>query len=458
MSDTSVSEAKAKATEEPPFETPFWGLVNGKPLKIRTMAATGPFGSGKSLLGDMIDTHNTLKVDVESSSTAFNLPFKKHLVMYDEVKSKFEVPQPIECFEWFRDLIMAIKPGEYTVVSVDPINELQAGAYDWVYEHPEKFGRTKGQYDKMTAMVWGDVKTYLDQLVGMLSSKIETFYYTLHMGQVWKLGKPVDNQVKAKGSDVFRKMADVVFVLDRPLDPRTGKQVDAPIGITAPPIGKSRLVHADPDTGIIKPILPPAIHGLTPAKIRAYIAKPPDYAKLKKDEVVPQHVMSDDERLQLQAQIAENNLAAEQARMEQLQGAKTAAQENALAIEKAKKAAAKTESAAKAETGNALDTCEKADFVGKSESVGKEANTAALPTQAKQGEADWKYNNLSIPDRITVIKEQMVDLGLSREQMVAAIEKRAGMGKKMTDMTEDQLIDLHKALWNKLTQRDMEKK
>ena len=436
MSTTEVARDGSKVSTIE--RKPFWGLVNGKPLRIRRIGCTGGFGDGKSLFVDRIDTRNTFKIDLEASSDTFNLPFKKYVCLYDEVKTvnSSGIPTALECFLWFDDMLEKVKPGEYTVVAVDPINEIQSGCYDWVYSNPGKFGRTQGQYDKMTAMVWGDVKTYLDMRIGMLTNKIETFAYTVHMGQVWKDGKPVEGKMKAKGSDVFRKMADVFFVLSRPVDPKTGVQPEKPIGIIAPPIGKCRLVHANPDDcDDAQPILPPVVKNLTANAIRRYILKPPNYKELDPAQRVPHYELTDDDKLQMQLRIAEAQEESERLRNERLANvADAAARNKAMKSEQAAK-----ESAVRAEVN------EEPPFKKDLPSV-KDAVQPA--SKAVAGTAD---------DIRATILEQGRDLwgDQAKAGLVKAIEKRGGPGTKLADLTLPQLEELTGALWNALTKRDM---
>jgi len=433
MTDSSTPDTNA------PEQKPFWGLVNGKPLKIRTMGATGPFGSGKSLLGDMIDPRSTFKIDIEASSTTTNLPFRRHAVLFDEVKAAGPVPTPLECFNWFREQMESVKPGEYTVVSVDPINEIQQGAYDWVIANPQAFGRSASQYEKMTALAWGDVKTLIEGMVGALSKKIETFYYTLHMGQVWRQGKPVEGKMKAKGSDIFRKIADVVFVLNRPVDPASGKVPDKPVGLVVGDIGKSRLVHANPDTGEIQPILPPQVVDLDAGKIREYIAKPPNYKKLKKHEVVSVHHMTDDEKLQLQAQIASDQREAEELKVTRGDMAAKAAERNRQA---------------------ASEVIQDAPKPSEQDVAAKKEPPAEKEPSTEVG--DGPFSKMTHEKRVFLVRSQFSELektaGLTRDQMVAAIEKRGGPGAKLSSLNAEQLKDLHGVLWNKLTARDLAQK
>jgi len=463
MSTTEVARDGSKVSTIE--RKPFWGLVNGKPLRIRRIGCTGEFASGKSLFIDRIDTRNTFKIDLEASSDTFNLPFKKYVCLYDEVKTvnSSGIPTAIECFLWFDDMLEKVKTGEYTVVAVDPINEIQSGCYDWVYSNPGKFGRTQGQYDKMTAMVWGDVKTYLDMRIGMLTNKIETFAYTVHMGQVWKDGKPVEGKMKAKGSDVFRKMADVFFVLSRPVDPKTGRQPDKPIGIIAPPIGKCRLVHANPDDcDEAYPILPPVIKDLTANAIRRYILKPPDYKNLAPDQLVPHYELTDDDKLQMQVRIAEAQEESERLRNERLANVADAAARNKAAKEKGVKAA---QELAEKEPETGLPLVANPVFppdIGQIVAVRAEVNEEPpfkkdLPSVKDAVQPASKAVAGTADDIRATILEQGRDLWGDQVKagLVKAIEKRGGPGTKLADLTPDQLVELTGALWNALTKRDM---
>jgi len=434
---TAMTEA-APTLEIPPKPEPFWGFTNGKPMKIRTMASTGPFSSGKSLLGDMIDPFRTFKIDIESSSTTTNLPFKRHVILYNEVDAASEsgIPTALECFLWFRDRIKEIKPDEYTVVSVDPINEIQQGCYDWIYANPKMFNRSQGQYDKMSAMVWGDVKTYLDQLIGQLSPKIETFYYTLHMGQKWRDGKPVEGArgQKAKGSDVFRKMADVLFVLSRPVDPATGKQCEKPIGVVSGDIGKSRLCHANPVTGEVVTILPPAVHDLDPDKIREYIANPPNYKKLKKSELLPSRPLTEDERLELKHDIAELERDKEQMTAERIAATARRQEENARL---------RSQEAAQQAQANTQPATTKAE----------PTPTAELPTQKNQNSTDAKDLSLSFDDRVAIIKEGAKTLwgDDAVPKLKESLAKRNAA--KFSDLGVNQVIEMQNALSEALSRK-----
>jgi hypothetical protein len=69
-------------------------------------------------------------------------------------------------------------------------------------------------------------------------------------------------------------------------------------------------------------VLPPRLHPCTPDQIRKYIASPPDFAKLKASEQLPDQSMSDEDRLLIQQEIAKNNAEDSAARLAALEMAR----------------------------------------------------------------------------------------------------------------------------------------
>jgi hypothetical protein len=302
------------------------GLWCGIPIPV--IGVTGEKWSGKTLFVSSIDPEHTLMLDLEDSSASYNsIPFDKRLSLYEQMLSKFgRVPTPLECFIWFRETIEGIKPGQFRILSVDPITDIEQGMVDWVYSNPQHFGHSKAQYDKAAGIMWGDVKSYWKMLLGIVATKVETFAFTAHMGAVWKGNSPIEGKRKAKGKETLFELASLYLQLERPLD-EAGKQPDKP----SARVLKSRLAISQFVDGEIvhKPILPPYLKVATPKSIREYIRNPPDYAKLKKSEVAPPEQMTEDDRLLIKAGIAENERAAAEANLSRLEQMKRAAEEQA---------------------------------------------------------------------------------------------------------------------------------
>ncbi len=181
----------------------------------------------------------------------------------------------------------------------------------------------------------------------------------------------------------------------------------------------------------VVPILPPTIKEFSWRKLRDYVANPPNYSKLKKDQLAESTSLTEDEKLQLQAEIAEANREAEELRNSRIEAAVAAEKRNRQIRE---------------------DT-------GKKDSNSSTSTKPAAPeNNASSDEVQLADAKLSESDRREIIKEQFKQLGLTKEKMVQAIEKRGGSGAKLADLSMEQLLDLQKSLWNVLTKRDLEKK
>lgn len=297
-------------------------------IEIPIIGVCGEKWQGKTLFVASIDPEHTAMVDLEGSSATYSsIPFARRWDLYDEMMTKHKrVPTPLECFEWFRDLIEAIKPGDFRVLAVDPITDIEQGMVDWVQKHPEHFGHTKNQYENAMGIMWGDVKSYWKMLLGIVATKVETFAFTAHMGAVWKGKQPVEGKRKAKGKETLYELASLYLQVERPLDAE-GKQPDKP----SARVLKSRLALSAFVDGEIthKPILPPYLKVATPKAIREYIKSPPDYAKLKKSEIAPPEKLSDEDKLLIEASIAEDQRAAAEANLSRMERMQKAAEEQA---------------------------------------------------------------------------------------------------------------------------------
>ena len=410
--------ATAEATET------LFGEVNGAPLKIPVIGLVGGKGSGKTFTGSSLLPEETTEIAVEDSGVTYNFPFQKQYSLYRDVKTKNAngIPSPIECFKWFQDLLPTI---DTRILFVDPITDLQAGGYQYIVENCADFGLTPSQCQSSSGLVWGALKSYLKILLGRTSQRFETLIYTSHLGTVWKGGKPVPGKVKAKGVDTFYELASLVVFLSRDADPKTGKQPAAPVGLITPPLGKSRLAVtkklADGSYGGV-PIFPPRIPKFTWTEIRKYVANPPNYDKLKAGEKAVEREMTEDEKLRLKAQMAEDQRAAEETRQQNLQSAAVAARKNA-------------------------------DARARSAAASGSNETEPQPATPDNEESPTKRTK---EDLIQVIVDQLRELGASKEQAQAAIKKRGG--EKLADLDWDTLEDFRKSNWSRLTKRDIAKK
>ena len=286
--------------------------------RIPVIGVTGEIESGKTLFCLSIDPNcfgrdrsqpaTTRHWDSEGSATTYadGLHFEHRNLAEIMLQEHPDGHKPIDLFlHWVADM-RAIEPGRYRVLALDTVTEIEDGLVDWVRTHPEAFGHTRGQYQNMQGLMWGDVKAYWKRLLSETMARCETFVFASHMKAVWRGSSTVPGQRQAKGKETLMELASLYMRLERSPEPNKAKAPRKPIGIVL----KSRLANFDPGSGETFPILPPRLPEATPDAIREYIKTPPDYTKLKKGEQAVAETMSDDERLAVEASIASDRAQA----------------------------------------------------------------------------------------------------------------------------------------------------
>ena len=218
--------------------------------------------------------------------------------------------------------MLGVEPGRYELGICDTFTPLQDGMVDWLRRHPESFGRTINEYTRASSMfLWPDVKAMLSHILAIdCRLRFQTFVMNVHLKNEWTAGAKTGKLI-AEGLDVLEKLATLHLELDR--KPRE-KGKDAP-RVPSAIVKKERLVRFSAD-GNDSPILPPRIPECTPDAIRKYIASPPDFAKLKVEERLPDSSMTGEEQLRMQAMISENNRVAEESRLSVMELARAAMQ------------------------------------------------------------------------------------------------------------------------------------
>lgn len=318
----------ATATETKPEKTeqlkPLWPAN----LKIEVVGLTGEYASGKTLFALTIDPARTLCFDTEKSAGTYEgLGFTRVDL------SKLSHLKPLQLFEQWHAAVKRIQPGQYRVIVLDTVSEIESGLADWVAEHPAEFGHTKNQYDKMEGLFWGDVKEHWKRVLSDLASRCECFVFTAHLRNVWSGNKPT-GQRAPKGKETLMELASLYLKLERKPDEK-GRVPDKP----SARVLKSRLARTsfDAATGEVQtqPILPPHLPEATPTAIRRYIEKPADYSHLKKGELLPEERMSDDERLAMQTTKAEAERDTEEAKLRRMELMRLAGAEQQAGLAKA---------------------------------------------------------------------------------------------------------------------------
>jgi len=434
-----------KIMVEATLEGPAAATTSGKPgvgdlwggIRIPVLGVTGEKFSGKTLFVASIDPAKTCMIDLEDSSESYNIEFAKRISLYDEMLQKHgKTATPLQCFEWFTGFVDSIKPGEFTVLAVDPLSDIESGLVDWVKANPGKFGHTAQQYEKASGLLWMDVKQHWKMMLGILSRKVQTFAFTTHMGNVFKAGAPTGKRAP-KGKETLFELASLYLELERKPDEK-GKVDKKPSG----KVLKSRLAISKMIDGEIEhfPILPPRLEVATPAQIRAYIKTPPDYTKLKKGELVAPDHLTEDDKLEIQREIAQTQLEVEQTKVTALEllqrqtEAQTLLRQRQAAAEAARQPPpAKTEATA-ATTGQAAGT--------ESPATGTTVSTTSEPAAPQ-------------PTVYEIIESQKKQLGITDAQWTAILAKRNV--KATSELSIEQAEGIRIALWEKLTKADMAK-
>ncbi len=287
------------------------------PQEIKIIGVTGEYASGKTLFALTIDPPNTRVYDTEHSSASYqSLGFDRVSVQDKMAALKPNGYKPIDIFTWWWSDIKAIKPGQFAVVVIDTISEIEEGLVEWVQKNPGHFNHTAGQYQKMSGIMWGDVKSLWKSILSDLTTKVQTFVFAAHMSNVWSGDRPTGKR-KPKGKETLMELASLYLLMERKANDK-GQVAAKPSAIVL----KSRLLHTgfDPESGelILKPCLPPRLPNCTPAEIRKYMNTPPDYKKLSKDECIPEDKMSADERALLDLAKAEAERDSERMKLERL--------------------------------------------------------------------------------------------------------------------------------------------
>jgi hypothetical protein len=293
-----------------------------KGVKIEVLGLTGDFASGKTLFGLSIDPRKTLLYDFEKSAGTYeSLGMERIDVPTLMLEKHPKGYAPVDVFRWWLKHITAIEPGKYSVIVVDTITDIEAGLADAVKANHEKFGfKTASAFQATGGIYWSYILAEWKQTLADLAARCQTFAFTSHLRKIWRSGRPTSAQ-EPKGKVTLMELCSLYLWLER-IAPAEGTHKGRTPDVPSAIVLKSRLAdtNVDDDGKIsISPLLPPRISAATPEAIRKYILTPPDYKKLKKGEKVVEATLTDDERLQLEAEIAADRKEAEETAMARLE-------------------------------------------------------------------------------------------------------------------------------------------
>jgi hypothetical protein len=197
---------------------------------------------------------------------------------------------------------------------------------DYVRENPTEFGYSRGQFEKMQAVMFGAANTYWKFLLTMLAAKCETFVYTAHLRREFtKAGTPT-GRLLAKAKGPLEELASLVLKMDRPID-KKGHKTKIPIAV----------VEADRLVGPIKvlenglcetdPCMPACLPQATPWHVRQYMQNPPNLEKPKRGETAePEPAPTEMDLEQARLARAEAEQGAEALRLDRARLAQQAAE------------------------------------------------------------------------------------------------------------------------------------
>lgn len=293
-----------------------------------TTIVTGPYGCGKSTftLGTGATPERTLVVDFEKSQSAFakQLPGLTYVDMQAIMAEKY--PKGYKMIDLFFVTVAQIderlRPGLFDVLVLDNASPLEDAIVAYVEKNPMEFGHTPAQYNNMSGLKWGDVKTKYAQLLTRWGSVAKMIFIVVHLRDKWvgntiqkdAYGKPVQ---EPKGKETLDQLSSMFIWLEHgPKGIPSGKvlkcRVDRKVFVADPEnppegIPADYLTELNGEPGIVSiPVLPLRLPKATWPAIREYMRHPADLTNPKPGEALTVKEMSDDDRLKLRAIISHN--------------------------------------------------------------------------------------------------------------------------------------------------------
>lgn len=266
---------------------------------VPVTVVTGEYQSGKTVfaLTTGYSLERTLVYDNELSAETYHSdenPFVR-IDLPGELSRQYPKGYTsIQLYDAWLKHMRAIQPGQYDVIVIDTIETIEDGLCDWVEKNSALFGHSTAQYQKMSGIFWGDVKTEWKRIIQEMKSRCRMVILIVHMRDEYKNNVRTGNRQR-RGKETLSELATLEVELVR-------KNTDqsAPSG----KIHKHRFFSGSlADAGTIKPTLPRWMEVCTWTKIREYLVTPVehDVAPPVEDTTKADEM----EKLRLQAIIAE---------------------------------------------------------------------------------------------------------------------------------------------------------
>lgn len=285
----------------------------GAPMEIEIFGATGEFATGKTILGLSIapgvhpEGHpfagkpRTLYLDLEKSGATYGGTGCQRIDVPEQLAKTYGPNYTAkQAAEWFNAIPSRLQPGQFDVIVVDPINDIEAGEVDVVRSEPAKHGFTKNQFDNSVALLMSAMKAHWKRL--LMTFPCKCFYFTTHLRDEFRGGKPSGKR-EPRGKETLAELASLYLWLERAPDDK-GNVPDKPSAIVIKQRLADTRMNAAGELEIVN-LMPPRIPVATVQSIRAYIANPPNYAKLSAEEKVIEKPVTEVEMQRMKLATAE---------------------------------------------------------------------------------------------------------------------------------------------------------
>lgn len=288
------------------------------PRKVEVLGVTGDYSSGKTIfLASITHPSKVRFYDLEKGISSYKDLFDLGLDVVDVPGELFKHYKTRsftqkDIFTWWLHHIKQIKPGQFDVIAVDPIDKLEGGLTDFVKSNYQQYGfQTEEKFASTQGIFWSEVKTFWDQIIITLATKCQTFAFSTHLKKVWRHGKITDD-VMPRGKSTLMELASLYLFLERDTTDKTRKaeHIDKPSATVLKHRLSQQVWDDETQTMISMPLLPPRIEVATPAEIRKYMLNPPDYRKLKPEEKPVEKILTEADKLELESRIAADHRAA----------------------------------------------------------------------------------------------------------------------------------------------------
>lgn len=295
--------APAKAFPNPVFEGQMGPSIVPDDLR-HIIIATGSYGSGKTTFVCGIENpQNVLMLDYEGKgeSVASQLGIKNYFAPTLEASDLYGFEyKALHAFLRTKQILQAMPSGRFTVLILDGLMTLQQGMLEEVKRNPVAYG-VKAENAASGAMggAYPGVGVLLEMVFATARTKgVKVIGVTTEIGSVWGDRGPLLNKFEMKGQKVINKMSVLTVMLTKPSGPG------------APPSGvvlKEQLAKTEFKDGklVVTKRIPPRLPEATMAAVYGYMQSPPDFGRLRPEEIPSEEELAPFEKTISKQQLAD---------------------------------------------------------------------------------------------------------------------------------------------------------